>query len=207
VIQLELSGVSEGAVRFAAGSFGPACSVVTGDDAQALATFVAVASGAATPRNGRVLFDGAPLTTTPAARRRVASALADEVLPPAPDVGHAVSRVLTARGGPDGASDVLAPFGLGSWSRREASELDRDELRSVALALALSHTKAEALILYEPLSTSSIEAASVRECVAAAVTRGAIVVIVTASVDAARSFGGPHCVVADGVLKSELGQP
>jgi ABC-type thiamine transport system ATPase subunit len=200
VTLLELIDVGHGPLLFAAGGFVPACTVVTGDDAAALATFAAVTSGALAPRRGRVLFDGAPLVRTPAARRRVASLLATESLPPAASVEVAVARVLAARHDDRGARDVLAPYGLAAWCPREPGELDHDELRALALALAFTHDKASALVLHEPLVTSALAPAAVREAVARAVERGMVVVLVTASRTGAASFGGPHCSIARGVL-------
>jgi len=200
VTEVELRGVAHGALRAAAGSFAPACTVVTGDDAHALATFVAVMSGAVRPERGVVLFDGAPLVATPGARRRVASLLGSETLPFSRDVTTAVSRALEARGDVRRPHDVLAPFGLDGWSRRAQSELDRDELRSLALALALSHEQADMLVLYEPLATSASAAAGVEAAVQRSVERGAVVVVATASRAGALHWGGPHCTVRDGVL-------
>ncbi len=197
--RVELLAVSDGALRLAAGTFEPACTVVTGDDASALARLAAVTSGVA-PARGAVFLDGRPLATFPPARRRVASALARETLPSAPDLERAVTRVLAARGTRGSATDVLEQFGLGTWGHKQPEALDRDELRSVALALALSHEAADVLVLYEPLSTSMLEPALVRERVTAAVGRDAVVLLVTSSLAGAQSFGGPHASVVNGVL-------
>lgn len=202
--RLELTGVSDGALRLASGSFEPACTVVTGDDASALARFAAVASGVA-PARGVVLLDAEPLAAWPPARRRLAAALAEEALPSAPDVAAAVGNVLAARGEHGAARALLERFGLGVLGGARPAALDRDELRSVALALALAHATADVLVLYEPLSTGMLEPALVREGVAAAVARHAIVLIVTASLEAAQSFGGPHATVAGGVLTPAAG--
>lgn len=204
---LELVAVAHGPLALAAGSFGPACSVVTGDDAAALATFTAVASGAMVPLRGHVHFGGVPLAATPAARRRIASLLADEALPPAPNVNEAVRRVLVARNDDRRAENVLAASGLGAWGPRAPGELDRDELRSLALALALAHEAASALVLHEPLVTSAFEAATVEDAVARAVGRGAVVVLVTASPAGAARFGGPHCSITSGVLATAAAAP
>lgn len=198
--RLELIGVSDGTLRSASGSFEPACTVATGDDAGALATLARVASGVA-PARGSVLLDGRPLATSAPVRRRVASALAQEALPPARDLGHAVGRVLAARGDARSSASVLEPFGLAGWSRKQPDALDRDELRSVALALALAHENADLVVLYEPLSTSSLDASLVRERIAEAVAREAIVLVATASLILAQSFGGPHVAVVGGVLQ------
>lgn len=198
--RLDLVAVSDGSLRLAGGSFEPACTVVTGDDASALATLVAAMSGAE-PARGDVLLDGRSLARSPFARREVASLRAQEALPHAPNLAGAVTRVLAARQAGRSAAEVFEPFGLGAWSVERPGALDRDELRSVALALALSHETAKALVLYEPLSTS-LEPGPVHERIAAALARDAIVVIVTASLAAARSFGGPHVAVVNGVLQS-----
>ncbi|HTQ07448.1 MAG TPA: hypothetical protein VMI54_26510 [Polyangiaceae bacterium] len=200
--RLELSGVSDGALRLAAGRFDPACTVVSGDDASALAALAAVMSGVA-PARGQALLDGKPLSAWPPARRRVASVLAREALPPAESVGRAVTRVLAARGDERRANDVLEPFGLGAWSSKRSVALDHDELRSVALALALTHAAADLFVLYEPAS-SSLDRVLVRERIAAAVTRGAVVVLVSANTAVAESFGGPHAAVVGGVLQTSV---
>lgn len=202
--RLELLAVSDGALRLAGGSFVPACTVVTGDEASALASLAAVTSGVA-PARGAVLLDGKRLAAWPPARRRVASALAREALPPAANLERAVARVLAARRDRSSAADVLERFGIGAWGKKQPDALDRDELRSVALVLALSHAEAEVLVVYEPLSTSVLEPALVREQIAAAVARDAIVVLVTGSLATAQSFGGPHAAVVNGVLSPAEG--
>jgi ABC-type branched-subunit amino acid transport system ATPase component len=207
VTALELRGVAHGALRFAAGTFAPACTVVFGDDARALATFAAVTSGAVTPERGVVLLEGEPLATTPAARRRTASLLATETLPFARDLATAVKRVLTARGDARQPYDVLAPSGLDAWSRRAPGELDRDELRSVALLLALAHEEARVLLLYEPFATSISATCGLEAALEQAVARGTIVVLVGASRSGAARFGGPHCTVNAGVLSSVASEP
>lgn len=198
--QIELRGVAHGALRAAAGSFASTCTLIAGDDARTLATVVAVMSGAVRPERGVVLLDGVPLDTTPGARRRVASLLGSENLPFARDVDAAVARALRARGDVQRSHDVLATFGLDVWSRRAPNDLDRDELRSVALALALSHEQADVLVLYEPLATSVSATLSLEMAVRRAVERGAVVVIATASRAGALRWGGPHCAVSEGVL-------
>jgi ABC-type thiamine transport system ATPase subunit len=200
VTRLELVAVAHGALRSAAGSFGPACTIVSADDAAALASFVDVASGAVSPRSGRVTLDGVPLVATPAARRSVASLLASEALPPARSVEAALALALAARADARRALDVLAPAGLEAWRGRPPHELDHDELRSLALALALSHEHARVLVLFEPCSTSAAAALGVDEAVARAVRRGAVVVLATGSGSGAARFGGPHCEISRGVL-------
>jgi len=214
VSELTLVGVSEGPLLHAAGSFAATLTVVTGDDAGALAMLVAVASGAVAPQRGQVLLGGLPLVTTPVARGRVASLLATERLPAARSVERAVLAVLAARGEAkvarrDGgaARRVLAPCGLERWSSRRPEELERDEQRSLALALALSHEHADLLVLYEPLATSSLDEAWVRAGVAQALGRGAVVILVTANLPTAEVLGGPHCTVERGVLRSIFTRP
>jgi ABC-type thiamine transport system ATPase subunit len=202
VRRLELDAVAHGPLRAAAGSFAPACTVLTGDDAGALAAFVAVASGAVSPRRGRVLLDGAPLAALPAARRCVASLLAVEALPVARTVAEAVERVLVARGDERRALDVLAAGGLDVWSRRVPAELDHDERRSLALALAVAHESASVVVLFEPFATSASAALDVEAALTRATARGAIVVLATASLRGAARFGGPHCWLTAGVLTS-----
>jgi ABC-type thiamine transport system ATPase subunit len=202
VTRLELGVGTHGPLRSAAGSFAAACTVITGDDSAALAAFVEVVSGSTPPRQGYVWLDGAVLHRTPAARRSVASLLAAESLPFARTVEEAVAEVLAARQEARRASDVLATAGLDAWSRRPPHELDHDELRSLGLVLALAHERARLWVFFEPYTTSVSRALPIDEAMERAVGRGAVVLIATASSEGATRFGGPHCVIRNGVLAS-----
>jgi ABC-type thiamine transport system ATPase subunit len=201
VTELQLAQASAGALLHAEWRFSAGKSVVLGDDSRALGALAAVASGSEAAERGRVLLDGASLEFSPAARRRVASLLADEALPPARTVELGVARILAARGDQRDARAVLAGFGLERWSGRRPSELDWDERRSLALSLALGHEQARAFVLYEPLATSSVPATRVHAELERAAAGGAVVLLLTTSVDNADSLGGPSVWLERGVLR------
>ncbi len=199
--ELVLSQASAGALLHAEWRFGPGTSVVLGDDSRALSALVGVASGSETPERGRVLLDGASLEFAPAARRKVASLLAEEALPPARTVELCVTRILAARGDQRDARAVLAGFGLERWGGRRPSDLDWDERRSLALSLALGHERARAFVLYEPLATSGVAATRVHDELERAARGGAVVLLFTTSVDSALALGGPTVWLERGVLR------
>jgi ABC-type taurine transport system ATPase subunit len=201
VTELVLTQASHGALLHAEWRFGPGRSVVLGDDSRALSVLGAVASGSEVPQRGRALLDGVPLDASPAARRQTASLLADEVLPPAPTVEQAVTRILLARASRRTAGEALGAFGLSRWGVRRASELDWDERRSLGLALALAHESARLLVLYEPLGTSSVPASTVHAELERATAGGATVLVLTTSVESALAFGGPSVWLERGVLR------
>jgi ABC-type thiamine transport system ATPase subunit len=201
VTELVLEQASAGALLLVTWRFGPGTSVVLGDDSRALSALAAVASGSETPERGRVLLDGARLDATPFARRQVASLLADEALPPARTVELGVARLLAARGDRRDSRAVLAGFGLDRWCGRRPSDLDWDERRSLALALALGHEQARVLVLYEPLGTSSVAANRVKGELDRAAARGATVLLLTSTVESAALLGGPSVWLERGVLR------
>jgi ABC-type thiamine transport system ATPase subunit len=201
VSELVLSQLSAGALLHADWRFGPGATLLIGDDAQALAMLVAVASGTATPTRGRVLLDGLSLEWAPEARRRLASLLADETLAPARSVEVAVGRVLEARGDAPEPQRLLRAFGLERWGARRVSELDWDERRSLGLGLALGHERATVLLLYEAFGTSSIDPSRVREGILSVVERGGVVVLATTNPPTLAGLDAPMIWLERGVLR------
>jgi energy-coupling factor transporter ATP-binding protein EcfA2 len=100
---------------------------------------------------------------------------------------------LRARDDSRSPSDLLRDFGLAELGRRSPSELSAPERRALALALALSHDKAEVLALYEPFAAGAylgLGEARVVRALEQAEQRGAIVLACVHELDAARRLGG-----------------
>jgi ABC-type taurine transport system ATPase subunit len=185
----------------------PGLRVVFSQSTAALATLVALASGAQAPQRGRVVLDGAPPATSPALRRRIAALLAFEFLPPAKDVRSAVERVLKARGDEREASTLLGALGFLARAGTKVGSLDASERRSLALGLALHHPQASLIALFEPLAaTHTLEPSSIQELIAERARAGAIVLVATASQDVTAAFGGAHLEIEGGVLRPAVPQ-
>lgn len=179
--------------------------VTVSQSAPALASLVALASGVEPPALGRVLLDGAPPSTSPAARRRIAALLAFEFLPPGGSVRGAVARVLSARGDVRDADSLLARLGFVARAKIPVNELDAAERRSLALGLALHHEQARLFALFEPLAANhGLEPDEIRRLLAARVEAGAIVLVATSNPDAAASLGGARLEIQNGVLCSAV---
>lgn len=206
--ELVLSGLFDGPLLGVTGSLTPGSWVVLGADAAALATLVALSSGSRAPRRGIVRYQGHVAHASPEVRRVTASLLADEALPAVARVSDAARAILDARGERRTAGALLAEVGLGDWGARRTADLDASERRSLALALALTHLDARLVILYEPLAASGgLGGEFVRNGVARAVERGAVVLIATQSLEDARLFGGQPLLLHAGTLTSAPNAP
>lgn len=164
--------------------------VVLGAPADGAAELMEIAAGVLKPASGRVRVAGAAPFSSPEARRRLATLLFDEELPPGRTVSDAIRCVLGTRSDPRSQEDVLARFGLLAWATRSPATLGFDERRSVAAALALGHVGASVMVLAEPLALRGIERGHVVEAISAAAERGATVLTTTANVRDAIELGG-----------------
>lgn len=132
----------------------PGLSVLTGD-APPIGRIVELAAGVRAPRRGHVRLGERPLRDRDV-QRRVAALLPEEELFAARTVEQALAGILTLRGLPLTASDVLSRAGLEALAQRRPSRLHALERRAVALALALADPVAQALVLYDPLACSPL---------------------------------------------------
>jgi ABC-type multidrug transport system ATPase subunit len=206
--ELVLGGLYDGPLLGVEARFGAGSWVVLGADAAALSTLVALVAGSRAPRRGVVRYAGHVAHATPELRRITAALLADEALPAVGRVSDAVQAILAARGDRRPARALLDEVGLGNWGAREARDLDASERRSLALGLALTHADARLVALYEPLAAGrSLGADFVRNGVARAVDRGAVVLVATQSLEDARLLGGEPTLLHHGVLTSAANVP
>lgn len=132
----------------------PGLSVLSGPPAP-LVRLVEIASGLRKPRRGRVVLR-ALAGTELRIPERIATLLPDEELLAAVDVEHALAAVLSLRQLALDPRELLRAAGLNELGGRRPSRLDSLERRAVQLALALADKRAEALVLYDPLSVSPL---------------------------------------------------
>jgi ABC-type sulfate/molybdate transport systems ATPase subunit len=210
--RLSFAGVAHRALRRADLQMEPGMNVVVSAERDALSSLLAVASGAEAPRVGRVEFGALAPVDSPAARRQIATLLAQEELPEAASVLESIGQVLSARGSARTPAQVLAAHGLEPLGTLPTRALAPRELRAVALALALTHDAAELLLLDEPFATP-IAGPSVSRALEAHLQRGALVLAVSASPADALRLGGRFFALELGVLsrfadgpKAELGE-
>jgi hypothetical protein len=134
----------------------------------------------------------------------VASLLADEALPPAPTVTKSVELALRARGETSDAAALLASAELSSFAALRPEALAPREARSVALALALSHSVAQLFALHEPLATL-LPASFVLPRLDEHTARGAVVLAATMSPADATLLGGAWLCVELGRVRATPG--
>lgn len=179
--------------------------VALSNEREPLSDLTTVLSGAEPPRNGRVLLDGASPAASPELRKKLASLLADETLPPTPTVRQSVAQVLAARGAdPSRAASVLEGAELSRFVDVPTAALGARETRSVALALALAHESAELFSLHEPLATL-LSPALVLSRLDQHTARGALIVAATTSPADATLLGGAWLCIELGRVRATPG--
>lgn len=200
-----LRGAALGALRGAELELVPGRYVALSSEREPLAELVTVLCGREAPRRGLVHLDDAAPSSCPALRRKVASLLAEEALPPADAVRGSVEKALRARGAPPlEAAKVLEDAGLSHLAELRPESLGPRETRSVALALALAHGGAELFALYEPLATL-LPATHVLPRLDEHTSRGALVVAATTSPADATLLGGAWLCVELGRVRATPG--
>ncbi|HYP90900.1 MAG TPA: hypothetical protein VEQ59_22190, partial [Polyangiaceae bacterium] len=154
-MRASLRAAAFGALRGADLELEPGRYVVLSNERDPLRDLVSLLAGREAPRSGSVLLDGMAPSAAPSARRKIAALLADESLPPARTVADSLGQALAARGDrtAEKPARLLADAGLTHLLTLAPATLGQRELRSIALALALSHDAAELLALHEPLAT------------------------------------------------------
>lgn len=204
-MRASLRGAALGALRGADLELSPGRYVALSSEREPLSDLITVLCGREGPTRGQVRLDDDAPYSSPALRRKVASLLAVESLPPASTVRASAEKVLRARGGnPAEAVSLLSEASLASLSELRPDALGARETRSVALALALAHAGAELLSLHEPLATL-LPASFVLPKLDEHTSRGAIVVAATTSPADATLLGGAWLCVELGRVRATQG--
>ena len=208
-MRAQLRAAMLGQLRAADLELTPGRYVVLSSDREPLVQLVTLLAGAEPPRRGLVLLDGQAPSASPETRRKLAVLLGEEVLPPAQSVLQSVKKALTAQGlGDSGAARLLESAGLSELAELAPASLSPRETRSLGLALALGHERAELVALHEPLATL-VPPAFVLERLDQLTARGAIVLSTTTSAADASALGGQWLCVELGRLRAapEPGAP
>ena len=106
-------------------------------------------AGVQQPEAGTIAWDGEPITTTPAHRRRIGLVFQDPLLFPHLDVGANIGFGLVAEGREQRVAELLDLVGLAGFERRDVATLSGGEAQRVALARALA-PRPRLLLLDEP---------------------------------------------------------
>lgn len=200
-----LRGAALGALRGADLELAPGRYVALSSEREPLADLITILCGREAPSRGELRLDDATPSNAPALRRKVASLLAEEALPPAKTVRNSVEKALRARGGPPAdAAKLLEEAGLSALLELRPEALGARETRSVALALALAHNAAELFALHEPLATL-LPAAFVLPRLDDHTSRGALVLAATTSAADATLLGGAWLCVELGRVRGTSG--
>lgn len=146
---LALDGVS---LDIEAGEF----FTLLGPSGSGKSTLLRMVSGFDMPDSGRVLFDGADMTTMPANRRPSNTVFQDLALFPHMNVGQNVAYGLKVQGRPRNdiakrMAEVLSLVGLSGFEDRDVNRLSGGQRQRVALARALV-MEPGVLLLDEPLT-------------------------------------------------------
>jgi ABC-2 type transport system ATP-binding protein len=177
---------------------GPGAHVLLGAPEDGTLAAIALASGSAAPRAGRVLVGGADPRRSPETRRRIGSLLETEELPPGARVSDAVRMALAFHGSATEPTAALAAMGLAAWAARRTRELSPRERRSVALAIAVAVEKPLLLALAEPFAdVPGVDRRAVRDRLVKLAAESAVV-CATASVRDALELGGTTLVLHRG---------
>ena len=203
--QAVFRGAALGKLRSADLELTPGRYVVLSSEPEALRELVVLAAGHEAPRRGGVWLDGTAPAAAPEVRRRLAALCESEALPADRTTLGSVGRALMARGAPaSDATRVLGDAALAHLAELPPATLGTRETRSVALALALAHDRAELLALHEPLATS-LARSHVLEALDRHTARGAIVLATTSSTADAMLLGGSWLCLELGRVRADTG--
>lgn len=172
------------------------------------ALLLALISGAARPRSGRVtVLGGAPEDAS--VRTRVAVVPLDPTLPDALRVGEAMVLAAAIRGEPAREpSDRLRVLGIESLAKRTVRSLSLAEARAVALAEAVTSSRVRVLLVEEPLVAMDPRAAGLLpEQLRARGTDGCAVVVLTASHRDAGDLADDHVLIERGGIITQAASP
>lgn len=169
----------------------PGLHVLLGTPADGTGELVRLLAGLDRPHRGTVRVDGRDPYVDPQARQHIGCLLDAETQGDEQTVRQAVRRCLLARGLRHAPEEVLAPVGLEAWTDRAVADLDADEQRSVALAVALATPDPLLMALADPLArVPGASRAAIRDALHAAARAGAVVVCATPSIPSAVELGG-----------------
>jgi ABC-type transport system involved in cytochrome c biogenesis ATPase subunit len=200
-----LRDAARGAMRGADLELVPGRYVVLSTERDALADFCSLLAGSEPPRSGLVELDGRAPVASPDLRRKLAALLPEKALPPAKTLEASIRKALAARGGAaEGAARLLEQAELSSFANVPLAALGPRDIRSAALALALSHDSAELFVLHEPLTTLLPPPLVLGE-LDRHTARGAIVLATTASPGDAALLGGAWLCVELGRIRATPG--
>ncbi|HEU4577851.1 MAG TPA: hypothetical protein VFS67_06335 [Polyangiaceae bacterium] len=199
--QLQLVRVGSPRLKSFSGSFGPGLHVLLGGEADGTAELIELCAGVRLPQRGSLSLDGVSPGSSPEARRRIASLLADEGWPGEGDVQHWIGHLGALRGF-DGlaATQRYCPDLV---LDRPLAQLSGSQRRELALAAALAQPEPRLVALHEPLAAAAPSTgASVVERIQELAAH-APVLLTTRSVADARHFTGQLLVLERGILARE----
>jgi ABC-type uncharacterized transport system YnjBCD ATPase subunit len=177
---------------------GVGLTVIVGDQRAALARLIEIAAGARRPRRGSARLDNEEIHRSPEARAKLGALLAEEALPPRASVGESAQLALGLRKPGAEADAALDEWGLARLRGESPERLGAEELRAVALCLALAAPHAAAIVLFDPLGLAAkLGHARIRDACWRAAER-AVVIVCTTLLDDAAALGGELVLVLGG---------
>lgn len=199
---LEVSDVSGKHLRSFNANLELGLHVLLALDATGLDELVPLLDGSTRPRRGTVRLDGMSPYHSPETRRHIGSLWTNEYLPLGPTVERSLYRLELSRAVVETVRATLDEFGHPGLLERSVAELDRDAMRTIALALALSKPDLKLLLLTEPFAfaTAGRATAVAMERVMHLATQ-IPVLIVTSSQTVAQRLGGAYAELGGGFCR------
>lgn len=171
---------------------------VLGTPTDGTAALIELIAGTVAPRSGEVRIAGLDPYRSPALRRQLGIVLAGERIPPARRLSQSLELCL----GHDWARRTLRQLEdlvLSAWAERPVRSLSGGELRTIALAAALSAAPLTALCVHEPLALPASRETILGRLRALA-EAGALVLCTSSSVRDALELGGHLSILHQGRL-------
>jgi ABC-2 type transport system ATP-binding protein len=182
------AGRAVGALRGVSVTLEHGIHAFVGRPADGTLALIELVAGRRRPSVGVVTVRGREPGSHAGTRRKVGALLDTAELLPARTVAELVAQIGALHGAD--LSGCLEAFGASALAARAPASLDRDEARSVELAVALSLQELLVLALYEPFTRTRLDADAVCGGVVAAAERGGCVVVATSTPADLRALGG-----------------
>ncbi|HMA93918.1 MAG TPA: hypothetical protein VKP30_14605 [Polyangiaceae bacterium] len=199
---LEVSDVSGKHLRSFNANLELGLHVLLALDATGLEELVPLLDGSARPRRGTVRLDGVSPYHSSETRRHIGSLWVNEYLPLAPTVERSLYRLELSRAVVETVRTTLDELGHPGILNHSVAQLDRDAMRTIALAIAFSKPDLKVLLLTEPFALGSARhAAAVAMERVMHLARKIPVLIVTSSQTVALRLGGAYAELGGGFCR------
>lgn len=167
-----------------------------------------VLAGSERPSHGHLIVGGLPPWWSASTRARIGALLDKPELADVGTVRELLALARRLRGDSPERESWFEAIGASSLLRRPIDGLDRREVRTVALALALSAPAPLLVVLHEPLAdVVKADATVLREVLRRRASEGACVLVLTASAADAAALADDVATLKQGRVDRAIGAP